>query len=207
MASEDPVRRRLAEAYDRLAAERDVWEVERWKLELATEFLDLLPPHPDVLDVGAGTGAFSTYFADRGATVTAIDLAPRHVELAIQRGIDARVVDIVEDDLGGPVHDGVWAMNCLLHVPRARLLDVLERLGRTLVEGGRLVVCQWGGEDHEGPFETDRYDPPRFYSLLPDEAWEGLRVPGLEMDEFRVVPGVHTGRGHHPQVAFFTRVA
>jgi ubiquinone/menaquinone biosynthesis C-methylase UbiE len=33
-----------------------------------------------VLDLGAGTGIYSIYYADRGCTVTAVDIVPRHVD-------------------------------------------------------------------------------------------------------------------------------
>lgn len=47
-----------------------------------------------VLDVGCGAGRHSLYLQRRGLKVTAIDVAPRIVELARERGVqDARVVD------------------------------------------------------------------------------------------------------------------
>ena len=39
-----------------------------------------------VLDVGAGTGRYSVYYADRGCSVTALDLVPKHIEI-----LDARL--------------------------------------------------------------------------------------------------------------------
>ena len=38
---------------------------------------DLVPPAPTVLDVGAGTGRFAELFAERGATVLAVEPAGR----------------------------------------------------------------------------------------------------------------------------------
>lgn len=50
--------------------------------------------HGQVLDVGCGAGRHSLYLQRRGLGVTAIDISPRIVELARQRGVkDARVVD------------------------------------------------------------------------------------------------------------------
>jgi SAM-dependent methyltransferase len=47
-----------------------------------------------VLDVGCGAGRHSLYLQRRGLKVTAIDISPRIVELARERGVqDARVVD------------------------------------------------------------------------------------------------------------------
>ncbi len=48
--------------------------------------------HGRVLDIGCGAGRHTLYLQDRGLRVTAIDAAPRLVELARERGVrDARV--------------------------------------------------------------------------------------------------------------------
>jgi SAM-dependent methyltransferase len=48
-----------------------------------------------ILDVGCGAGRMSLYLQKRGLQVTAIDISPRIVELARERGVkDARVVDV-----------------------------------------------------------------------------------------------------------------
>jgi SAM-dependent methyltransferase len=38
-----------------------------------------------VLDVGAGTGRYSIYYAGRGCSVTALDLVPKHIEILNSR--------------------------------------------------------------------------------------------------------------------------
>ncbi|MFX4300810.1 class I SAM-dependent methyltransferase [Alicyclobacillus tolerans] len=40
----------------------------------------LLPSHAKILDVGAGPGAYSFYYAERHHDVTSIDLTPKHIE-------------------------------------------------------------------------------------------------------------------------------
>jgi len=45
-------------------------------------FLDkLINKTSKVLDVGAGTGRYSFYFAEKGCEVTALDITPRHVDI------------------------------------------------------------------------------------------------------------------------------
>ena len=48
-----------------------------------------------VLEVGCGWGELAEWIArDTGAEVVAVDLSPRMVELAQERGVDARVADV-----------------------------------------------------------------------------------------------------------------
>jgi len=42
---------------------------------------EYIKPHHTVLELGAGTGAYSFYYAERGNTVIATDLTPKHVDI------------------------------------------------------------------------------------------------------------------------------
>lgn len=74
-----------------------------------------------LLDAGCGTGALSMIAAERGASVTAVDVSPTLVELAQQRSfevpgggsIDFQVGDMLSPALGS--FDYVVAMDSLIH--------------------------------------------------------------------------------------------
>ncbi|GMA64956.1 class I SAM-dependent methyltransferase [Alicyclobacillus fastidiosus] len=40
----------------------------------------ILPQRAKILDVGAGTGVYSFYYAERGHKVTAVDITPKHID-------------------------------------------------------------------------------------------------------------------------------
>jgi SAM-dependent methyltransferase len=99
-----------------------------------------------VLEVGAGTGAFAERVRrELGADVTAVDLSPRMVELARERGVPASVADVQEL----PFEDGAFecaaALWVLHHVPD--LDRGLGELARVLRPGGRLVAVAFGREN------------------------------------------------------------
>jgi SAM-dependent methyltransferase len=198
-------RTQLAIAYDRLAAQRDEWPADQWKFAVADQFLASLPEQPGILDLGAGTGVFGAYLAAAGARVTAVDLSPAHIALCRAKGLEARVVDFTTDALGEGLYDGVWAMNVLLHVPKADLADVLEAIRRALVPDGLVAVCQWGGTDHEGFLEDDRYDPPRFFSLYSDEQFAAIDPAGMEKLDCWTLPEVGGNEQHHPQLTLLRK--
>jgi SAM-dependent methyltransferase len=93
-----------------------------------------------VLEVGCGWGELAERVAgELGVEVAALDLSPRMVELARERGVDARVGDARELPFPDARFDCVTANWMLYHVPD--LDRALSELARVLVPGGRLVAA------------------------------------------------------------------
>jgi SAM-dependent methyltransferase len=92
-----------------------------------------------VLEVGPGPGELSERMArELTAEVVAIDVSERMVDLALDRGVDARVGDVQELPFPGDVFDLVVAAWVLFHVPD--LDRGLGEIARVLRPGGRLVA-------------------------------------------------------------------
>jgi SAM-dependent methyltransferase len=99
-----------------------------------------------MLEVGCGMGQFAERVGEElDAELVAVDLAPRMVELARERGVDARVGDAQALPFADREFDCVIANWMLYHVPD---LDAAVReLGRVLRPGGRLVAATLGEEN------------------------------------------------------------
>jgi SAM-dependent methyltransferase len=125
-----------------------------------------------VLEVGCGWGEFAARVVDElGAEVVAVDLSPRMVELARERGVDARVGDIQELPFDDGEFDCAVANWMLYHVPD--LDRGLSELARVLRAGGRLVAAT-NSLDHLGELwslvgRNRRDEPLRFFSELAEE--------------------------------------
>jgi SAM-dependent methyltransferase len=92
-----------------------------------------------VLEVGCGWGELAEWVArETGAQVVATDLSERMVELARERGLDARVADVQELPFPDGAFDVVVAAWMLYHVPE--LDRGLAEVARVLRPGGRLVA-------------------------------------------------------------------
>jgi SAM-dependent methyltransferase len=92
-----------------------------------------------VLEVGPGPGELSERLArELGVTVVAIDSSERMVELAVSRGVDARLGDVQSLDLPAESFDCAIAAWMLYHVPD--LDRGLAEISRVLRPGGRLVA-------------------------------------------------------------------
>jgi 2-polyprenyl-3-methyl-5-hydroxy-6-metoxy-1,4-benzoquinol methylase len=95
-------------------------------------FLAFVPAGGAILDAGCGPGRDVQEFARRGYRVKPFDASARMVEVTKQRtGIAAAQMRFQELNYDQEF-DGVWACASLLHVPLDELLEVFDRLRRSL---------------------------------------------------------------------------
>ena len=101
-----------------------------------------------VLEVGCGWGELAVSIADEVACeVVAIDQSERMVELARERGVDARVGDVQRLEVDDAEFDAVVAAWMLYHVPD--LQGALRECARVLRLGGALVAVTNAASDFE----------------------------------------------------------
>jgi SAM-dependent methyltransferase len=196
----------LQRTYDRHAAERDQHEIEPWKQDQRQRFLDRLVASGAriLLEIGAGTGRDGLFFQQHGLDVTCIDLSPEMVALCQQKGLRAYVRDFLSLDLLPASFDAVYALNCLLHVPNRDLPTVLGAIQGMLTPGGLFFLGAYAGNDFEGIWEGDTYEPKRFFSLRTDDTLRRAVEPYFDVVSFERVTVDHT-RGAHFQALVLQR--
>lgn len=140
-----------------------------------------------LLEIGAGTGQDSVFFASHDLDVVATDMSPAMVARCRDKGLDARVTDLSELDFPACSFDAVYAMNCLLHVPNAELPAVLRSIARVLAPGGLFFLGVYGnGEAAEGPAEGDDHVPARFFSSRTDDQLLRFATESFELADFHI---------------------
>lgn len=187
----DEIRAGLLASYGAAGAStRDRFEKPRWKVTELAGFLRRLQQEGcrRLLEVGAGTGQDSAYFAAAGLDVTATDMSADMVSYCRAKGLDAHVMDFSRPDAGLGPFDVLYAMNCLLHVPNAEMPRVLESLRSLLRPGGLFFLGVYGGSGEEGPLADDEHVPPRFFSWRTDEQILEFAAAAFEVVDFHVVP-------------------
>ena len=136
-----------------------------------------------VLDVGCGTGFWTSYYLEHGADVTGVDIAPTSIERLRQRFPQARfeLLDVGEAPPQGRF-DVVNVFDVLYHITdEARFEAALRHLAAAVAPGGVLLV-------------TDLFAEPAFLA-------EHNRMRGLPRYQEVLVPaGLTVGRLHPTHV-------
>lgn len=189
MTMDDSLRLALRRAYAQQAGSRDQRSIQPWKIEERQRFLQRLQAAGAVslLEIGSGTGQDAEFFAANGLQVLATDLTPENVAACRQKGLQARVMDVCKLDLPDAQFDSVFSLNCLLHLPKTEFPKALREISRVLKPGGLFYLGLYGGNDSEGIYEEDTYEPKRFFSFWSDEALRNELEKAFEVLEFRTL--------------------
>ncbi len=137
------------------------------------------------LDLGCGEGGDSIWLAERGWTVTGVDISEvaiaRATAAAAERGFGERV-DLVAADLGewSPRGEYDLVTACFFQSPLTLSRhDILRRMAAALAVGGRLLlvahstVPSWAAHRHEGggPEMLDSAEEAAALAL-PADSWD-----------------------------------
>ncbi len=183
--------------------ETNSWDVEKYTkhadfvYKLAYPLIDLLDPKDGelILDLGCGNGELSKEISKRGAKVIGVDLNQDMVREAKKRGIDARVMSLL--DLKFENHFDAVFSNAVLHwVKDAQ--GAIQNIHKVLKDGGRFVA-EFGGDENIaniinamkivfkkypefGEFQEIWYFP------TPKEYKELLQKEGFEIKKIELIP-------------------
>jgi len=179
----------LKQSYNNHARYRDKSQMEPWKYQEREQFLNLIKDNgfSKILEIGAGPGRDSLYFQRSGLDVTCIDLSDEMVRLCKDKGLNAHCMDFYELDFPTHHFDAVYALNCLLHVPKVQLDVVLDQIIRVLRPGGIFFCGVYGGQDTEGIWEKDAYEPKRFFSMYEDDVLLERMNQRFTVEDFHTV--------------------
>ena len=179
----------LREAYDRRAVWRDERPYPDWKEQERANFLAHLQRENKrtLLEIGAGPGRDSLFFQQNGLEVVATDLSPEMVKLCREKGLTAYVRDFASLEFPEPFA-AIYALNCLLHVPKNDLPAILQRLHGLLRPGGLFYMGVYGGQDSEGVYEADEHEPKRYFSLYLNEQMQAVVGRFFQPVYFHTVP-------------------
>ncbi|WP_255301182.1 class I SAM-dependent methyltransferase [Bacillus sp. Marseille-P3800] len=180
----------LKNAYNKQANQRNEAITETWKIKERNHFLKLVQEEEKVtlLEIGTGPGNDSLYFKENGLKTFSTDLSPEMITLCKEKGLEAAEMSFYDLTFPSNHFDAIYALNCLLHVPKAELEDVLIELKRVLQPGGLFYLGVYGGKNSEGIWEDDVYEPKRFFSFYEDDALQTLLTAHFSIESFTVVP-------------------
>ncbi|MFM5955124.1 MAG: class I SAM-dependent methyltransferase [Novosphingobium sp.] len=161
-------------------------------------FLERLAPRARILELGCGSGRDAAHMEACGFVVEPTDGVPEMAAQAQARlGRPVRVMRFDELEAAAE-YDGVVAAYSLLHVPRAGLVGVLNRIWRALKPGGWHVATYKtaGGEGR------DRLG--RYYNYPSEAELRGFYAQAGQWNEIETETG--EGRGYEGGVSRFVMI-
>lgn len=142
-------------------------------------FLAALPAGASILELGCGGGQDAAYMISLGFDVTPTDGSTelaRQAEMLIGRPVKIMRFEALDVEM---MFDGVWAEASLLHVPRASLGDVLDRVHRALKDDG-IFHATFKAGDAEGRDMFGRYynypSAAWLTALLGEGGWKDIEM-------------------------------
>jgi len=148
------------------------------------DLASLLPSEAVVLDLGCGAGVPVTrWLADRGYTVTGVDVSARQLELTrtnVPEGTFLKA-DMTELNFAPQTFDAVVAFHSIIHVPRAEYRTLLAGVHRWLKLGGvflaTMTVTDYEGRDEDwagwgAPMVWSHYDSKANVAMLREAGFE-----------------------------------
>jgi SAM-dependent methyltransferase len=122
-----------------------------------------------LLELGAGAGYDSQFFMNNGLNVTAVDLSSGMVNKCREKGIETYELDFYNLSSLNKQFDCIYAINTLLHVPKADLRHVLYEINSVLGADGLFYMGLYGGDDTENDFvKNEVSEAPRFFAFHSD---------------------------------------
>jgi len=129
-----------------------------------------------VLEVGTGPGLDALALAERGLAVRGVDLAPEHVRLARESGVDAYVAPAQRLPFDDATFDAVAVRFGYMFFPD--LPRATNEFVRVLEPGGRLCASVWV-KPEENPWTTIAMQA--IESLTPEDLERTIYIRGKGM--------------------------
>ena len=192
----------IQEFYNDIAEEfAESWYENNSLLPILKQFVSLLPPSPEILDLGCGAGYESMRLSQLGAKVTGIDYSEEPIKIARFKNPDCRfeVMDFREmtTDLG--CFDGIVAIAALIHIADDELELVFQNMKKVLKNLGYVMIMIVEGQglseersfvDHNGK-QYKRY----FYLHNKDSLSNTAKNAGFEFSQTIELPEEHAKYG------------
>lgn len=177
---------------DRYATSDRIWS-DRPNPHLVTTVGDLGAGR--ALDIGSGEGADSIWLAQRGWTVTALDLSQTGLDKSaahaqslgddIAERITWQQADLIEWVAEPDAYDLVTAQ--FMHLPKPQIFDLQLKLAASVAPGGTLLIVGHHPDDErhsaEGTeFPDIRYAPEEVAALLDPAKWPTIEATTFTRD-------------------------
>lgn len=157
-------------------------------------FVELIPQHAKVLDLGSGCGIpYDRYLAKQGFDVTGMDISKKNVNLARTNVPEAKffVGDFSKVNFDEDSFHAIVSFYAIFHIPRDEHKNLFQRMNIILKKEGVILVTLGTSNEECGIEENWGGAPMAWSSHEPDRAKEIICESGFKILEavFEGQPG------------------
>ena len=170
--------------------------------EVQKLFLQKIPQHGTILDLGCGSGRDSKVFLDLGYKVISVDGSEKMCEATTSLTGMPAICSSFQDYEPATEFNGIWACASLLHLKPEEIKTVVGNLAKALKPDGCFYMSFKYGE-----FQGLRND--RYFTDLTEELLKKLLddVDGIALESLEITSDVRPGRENEKWLnAFYKRV-
>ena len=135
-----------------------------------------------ILDLGCGGGNHALWFKEQGLNVSCVDFSEKMIEMCKEKGLNAQLMDIEDLKFEENSFDGIWAVTSLLHVPKDKISNVVDKLSSILRKKGIIYVVVKEGEGEEFIPDKQNHETKRFFSF-----WNKEEFLKIFKDKFNLI--------------------
>lgn len=151
------------------------------------KFLELIPKKASILDVGCGPGQATKRFASQGHDLTGLDLSEKMIEHARKEVPNAKfLVKDIEEFETEEKFDGIWAAFVLIHLPREKHPQAIEKFYEMLKPGGILYLGMIEGQGEKLMQEPYNRKYKQWFVFVTKKEIESLLEKEFELIEYSV---------------------
>ena len=152
--------------------------------------LAMLSAHAHILELGSAHGRDANYIESLGFEIDRTDAAKSFVNYMESQGYNARLLNALTDDYGGP-YDMVYANAVLVHFSQNECCEVLQRAKKSLKPNGLFSFSVKVGQEPE--WSNSKLKDPRFFTY-----WqEGPLKTLLKQNGYNLVYWKESKTGHN----------
>lgn len=133
----------MAKTYNAIANKYEKEAEEDWKdKEYVNKFLKYLEHKSSVLDIACGTGELLKYYNDIGLKTTGIDISKAMVDISKNKVPNANIMNmsLYDVDKLEEKFDGISITFTLVHIPKEKINEVIEKINRKLKDNGTIFI-------------------------------------------------------------------
>lgn len=137
------IEKEMTKTYNTIARKYEKEAQEDWKdKKYIDKFLKYLNNNSSILDIASGTGELLKYYNDRGFLATGIDISKEMINISKRKVSNVKIIEMSLYDIDKLEEnfDGISATFILVHIPKEKINEVIQKISSRLNKNGILLI-------------------------------------------------------------------